>query len=315
MNILKTNTESFPLLEERNNSSSLPARRKVSGFDQPLAFDGKFTVERMEYTFNCPVSMSYHIQEGFVELLCLESVQAVNREYGAGEFKMGSGMYVYRNQGRRGEFVFFPGTPVKGIRIQIPEEFYRDYLKNHFPIKELDAPYPLAFNNKPYTSPAVRFVFGQIQRSMKAGIDLELYYESKITELLCLLAVETSYIQTLSKDKRSLSKTDMKAMNLAKDMIDERISNAPKIAELTRLTGRSATKLQNDFKTAFGCTIHDYLQKARMSEALSKITEMEIPLYEISHAVGLKQPSRFTELFRRTYGVTPTEYRNSLRQS
>jgi AraC-like DNA-binding protein len=259
--------------------------------------------------------MPYHIQKGFIELVCLESAQMINREYSTGEFRIGRGMYVYRNQGRRGEFVILPGTPVRGIRIQILEEFYRDYLKDHFPVKELDTSYLSRLNNKPYTSPALRFVFGQIQLSMQAGINLELYYESKIAEMLCLLAAETSCIQTLSKGKRSLSRTDMKAMYLAKDMIDGRISDAPKVTELARLTGRCATKLQNDFQIAFGCTIHEYLQKARMTEALSKMTDAEIPLYAISHAVGFKQPSRFTEIFRRTYGITPSEYRNSLLQS
>jgi transcriptional regulator GlxA family with amidase domain len=106
----------------------------------------------------------------------------------------------------------------------------------------------------------------------------------------------------------------MKAMNMAKAMIDGRISDAPKVTELARLTGRCATKLQNDFRTAFGCTIHDYVQKARMTEALSKMADAGIPLYAISRAVGFKQPSRFTEIFRRTYGISPSEYRNSLLQ-
>ncbi|MDR2403895.1 MAG: AraC family transcriptional regulator [Spirochaetaceae bacterium] len=312
---LQTTIDSLNLPAECNNPLFLPVPRGVSCCDQPLTFDGKFTVESMDYTFNRPASMLYHIQKGFIELVYLESARAINREYGAGEFRIGRGMYVYRNQGRQGEFVFLPDTPVRGIRIQILEEFYQDYLKDHFPFKELDTPYLSSLNNKPYTSPALRFVFGQIQLSMQTGIHLELYYESKIAEMLCLLAEETSYIQTLSKDKRPLSRTDMKAMHLAKDMIDGRISDAPKVTELARLTGRCATKLQNDFKTAFGCTIHDYLQKVRMADALSKMTDTDIPLYEVSREVGFKQPSRFTEIFRRTYGITPSEYRNSLLQS
>jgi AraC-like DNA-binding protein len=87
-----------------------------------------------------------------------------------------------------------------------------------------------------------------------------------------------------------------------------------KIAELARLTGRCTTKLQNDFKAAFGCTVHGYLQQARMAAALSKIADTEIPLYEISCEIGFKQPSRFTEIFRRTYGVTPTEYRSTAKE-
>jgi AraC-like DNA-binding protein len=310
-NTLKTNIKNLVLPEGYDHPLYRPAQRIVSGFNGLIVSDGKFTVENMDYTFNHPVSMSYRIPRGFIELLCLESARVLNREHGTGEFRIGRGMYVYHNQGRSGEFIVLPNTPVRGIRIQIMEEFYRDHLKDHFPIRELDTPYLSTLNNKPYTSPALRFVFGQIQLSMQAGIDLELYYESKITEILCLLAAETSCIQTLSKGGRPLSKTDMKAMNLAKEMIDGRIFDAPKIPELARLTGRCATKLQNDFKAAFGCTIHNYLQKVRMTEALAKMADGGIPLYEISHALGFKQPSRFTEIFKRTYGITPAEYRNA----
>jgi AraC-like DNA-binding protein len=47
-----------------------------------------------------------------------------------------------------------------------------------------------------------------------------------------------------------------------------------------------------------------------MTEALAKVENTDEPLYAIARDIGCKNPSRFSELFKKTYGVTPTEYRN-----
>ncbi|MDR1615563.1 MAG: helix-turn-helix domain-containing protein [Syntrophomonadaceae bacterium] len=48
-----------------------------------------------------------------------------------------------------------------------------------------------------------------------------------------------------------------------------------------------------------------------MKEALQKIETADVPLYMIAKSVGCKSPGRFSEIFRDTFGVTPSEYRNS----
>jgi len=50
--------------------------------------------------------------------------------------------------------------------------------------------------------------------------------------------------------------------------------------------------------------------KARMEEALHRIDSSDEPIYVISKSVGCKNPSRFAELFKKAYGLTPLEYRN-----
>jgi hypothetical protein len=180
-NTLQRDGETITPPEGRNNTLCRASRRITAGSVRLVTLDGKFTVETMDYTFSRPIGMSYHIRKGFIELVYLESANMVNREYGTGDFNIGRGLYIYRNQGRPGEFIVLPGVPVRGIRIQVLEEFYRDYLKDTFPVKELDSPYLSALNNRPYTSPPLRLVFEQIKLSINTGVDYELYYESKIS--------------------------------------------------------------------------------------------------------------------------------------
>ncbi|UZQ50136.1 helix-turn-helix transcriptional regulator [Clostridium kluyveri] len=66
-----------------------------------------------------------------------------------------------------------------------------------------------------------------------------------------------------------------------KAIIDGCLSASLKISELIFLTNTSAAKLQNDFQLAFGITIHRYVIKARMKEALHKIDSTDKPIYSI----------------------------------
>jgi methylphosphotriester-DNA--protein-cysteine methyltransferase len=114
--------------------------------------------------------------------------------------------------------------------------------------------------------------------------------------------------------KRPLFGTDMAAVEKAKKILDEQLRTAPKIAELARLTGTSLAKLQKDFKTAFGVTIHAYVQTERASRTLERIERSDEPLYIIAQDVGCKKPSRFTEIFKKIYGMTPVEYRRKMNE-
>jgi AraC-like DNA-binding protein len=218
------------------------------------------------------------------------------------------------NQGNTGEVLFSHKVPVKGIKIVIKEDFYRSYLKKRFPNEYLDIGHLCALNNKNCLYPELGFIFEQVRRNMEYGVDSELYYESKIAEILFMVARKND-TQWRAPRERSLNKEDFEALNRVKKIIEKQLVDPPKIAELAFLTGTSTTKLQQDFKAAFGCTIHDCLQKNRMVAALRKIDSTDDPLYLISREVGFKNPSRFAEVFKLTYGMTPTEYRMSRKSS
>jgi Mn-dependent DtxR family transcriptional regulator/AraC-like DNA-binding protein len=161
----------------------------------------------------------------------------------------------------------------------------------------------------------LRLVFNQIRQSLEAGIDSEIYYAGKILELLFLTASHAQGIEAPRRSLRILTNEDMIAVNAAKRLIDSRLGRAPLISELTSLTNTSAAKLQRDFQTACGCTLHGYVQQIRMKAALQKIEDTTEPIYQIAESVGCKNPGRFSELFRQAYGLTPSEYRSAARNA
>lgn len=240
----------------------------------------------------------------------LESVGAVNRQCGVNDYSIKARINIYFNQGHPGELILFPKVSIRGIRIVVFETFYQSYLKDKFPKDKLSITNLTRLNNQPYLNPAIQLIFEQIKHSMMLGIASELYYESKIAEILHLLTSGADEKAFLIKASRCrLSKEDFAAINKAKSIIDEQLSDVHTISELAFLTNTSTAKLQNDFKLALGSTIHGYVLKARMKEALHKMHSSDEPIYSIAKGVGCKSPSRFAELFKKTYGITPMEYR------
>ncbi|MFP3155029.1 AraC family transcriptional regulator [Lachnospiraceae bacterium ZAX-1] len=287
----------------------------AEGVVHQLSFADKFSIENMNCQFLHLACIPYHIKERFIELLSFDSISGVNKEHGLGDFEITGGIYISLNQGKAGELIFSPDVPIKGIRILIREEFYQSYLKTRFPKDSLATDDIALLNNVNCTNPGLQLIFGQIKRSIESGVDSELYYESKIAEILYFITAQNTDCPLRKMcEQRILSQTDMTAVNRVKEMIHERISDSIKISELVFITGTSAAKLQNDFKTAFGSTIHKYLQSRRMDIALLEIENTDKPLQIIAQEIGIKKPSHFSEIFKRTYGMTPMEYRSIARQ-
>jgi AraC-like DNA-binding protein len=269
----------------------------------------KFLIEYMDYYFRRPALRRYHTQARLIEMLDLESIKGVSREHDRGTSLIDAGISIHHNKGKAGELLFCPNVPVRGVRIIVYEHFYKSHPRERFPENLIDLTGPNNLSDMGFSDPETRLVFKQIQRAIERGDNSEIYFESKITELLCLIAARRDKRVLHAQGGRLLSNEDIMVVKKVKTIIEERVSDPPKISELATIFATCAVKLQNDFKSAFGDTIHGYVQKARVSEALSKIENTDESLSTISRNVGCKNPSRFSEIFRKTYGITPGEYR------
>ncbi len=66
------------------------------------------------------------------------------------------------------------------------------------------------------------------------------------------------------------------------------------------------------FKKETGETFLDYLTKFRLKKACVLLAKNEYKIYEIALEVGINDSGYFSQVFRKYYGMTPTEYRNRL---
>ncbi|MFI5386797.1 MAG: helix-turn-helix transcriptional regulator [Fimbriimonadales bacterium] len=69
------------------------------------------------------------------------------------------------------------------------------------------------------------------------------------------------------------------------------------------------------FRILFRQTPHDFLTTTRLQEARRMLASTPMSLAEIAFAVGFKEASSFSRLFRQRYWMSPTEFRAAGRGS
>jgi hypothetical protein len=158
------------------------------GYIKQTAFEGRFFIEDMDFRLKHSSARRHFTPAKFVEILCLDSIGAVYREYGHTETPIEAGVSVNRGDEANGELVFLPNIPVQGIRIVIDEDFYRSLRSDIFP-RVVSAPgvSDTTLGTNAY-DPELRLVFGQIKRAVEREAAHETYYKNKITEIIYLLA-------------------------------------------------------------------------------------------------------------------------------
>lgn len=70
----------------------------------------------------------------------------------------------------------------------------------------------------------------------------------------------------------------------------------------------SGTKLKSCFKRQFGCSITQYIQGRRMSQAEHLLIDTDLTMGQIARMIGYTTSSRFAELFKKSTGILPIEY-------
>lgn len=81
--------------------------------------------------------------------------------------------------------------------------------------------------------------------------------------------------------------------------------------ELAAEANISKYHLLRSFAKSTGLTPHRYLVRLRMERAADLLRDTGQPVLQISAACGYRSPGQFTAVFRRRFGVSPTDFRRS----
>lgn len=86
-----------------------------------------------------------------------------------------------------------------------------------------------------------------------------------------------------------------------------------KIPYYAAMCGMSTARFAVVFKEATGRTPTEFLEDARMEDAKKLLDKTTLTVSEVSASVGYRDPLYFSRIFKRRFGIPPTEYRKRIR--
>lgn len=78
-----------------------------------------------------------------------------------------------------------------------------------------------------------------------------------------------------------------------------------------KISCMSVRKLQTIFKEYHQCTITEYIQQRRMCQAENLLTNSDLTISQVALTVGYSKVGRFAELFGKSTGILPSEFRKT----
>lgn len=197
--------------------------------------------------------------------------------------------------------------PICSIGIEVMPAYYEDYLKKQYPGDYVS---PLAaFKQVDQTTdfPAMAKLLHEVKLYRGDGIAAGLFYEAKVAEAVSLVVEEQKKI--LSRNEKQLTNQDIGQLENVIAYLNDHYAFDIPLERLAKIACMGTTKLKTSFKQLHGCTITEYIQQRRMSQAEHLLIDTDFTMGQIAEMIGYSTSSRFAELFRKSTGILPIDYR------
>jgi AraC-like DNA-binding protein len=129
------------------------------------------------------------------------------------------------------------------------------------------------------------------------------------------LNIITQFFINLNKftvPENAVSTGDRTKLIKVEKIIKDNLSlSFPGIDFLAKSANVSPTKLKRCFKEVYGTSILQYYKEKKMLLAMQLIENSDVPIKNISLAVGYESPGKFSSAFKQQFGVLPSEIRSN----
>ena len=116
------------------------------------------------------------------------------------------------------------------------------------------------------------------------------------------------------KQEKPLSREDAESLQNVISYIADHYAFDISLERLASIVCMSETKLKGCFRRQFGCSVTQYIQGRRMSQAEHLLIETDFTMGQIAPMIGYTTSSRFAVLFKKSTGILPIEYRKIARK-
>jgi AraC family transcriptional regulator len=219
---------------------------------------------------------------------------------------------TYYNKGQRYRRQQLSEAGDHGEWYAVSPDAIADTLAAHEPAA-IDRPdLPFRFTHGPSDADSYlrqRLVFEHVSR--EAAPD-QLFVEEAVLSVLGTVAERAYQLHDRPVVRPTRRRGDVDTVEAARDLIARRYRENLSLSEIAREVSSSVFHLSRIFHARTGFSLHAYRNQLRLRSALERLAVREADLTSIALDLGFSSHSHFTEVFRRTFGRTPSAVRRGL---
>lgn len=141
---------------------------------------------------------------------------------------------------------------------------------------------------------------GMIRILMKEGIIYQILSEHM-----------QQHAKDVSKAKNTTTSLTKKELNIVRKLaskITKNVSEDYNVQEIALAVGLTEAKLQEGFKSLFSRTVIEYLRHVRLEKSRDLLSNTDYNVSQVVYSVGFSSRSYFSKIFKRKYGLTPSQF-------
>ena len=116
----------------------------------------------------------------------------------------------------------------------------------------------------------------------------------------------------IEPSKLSITSEDERFIKRAIEVIEENFTNFDFDVEIyCKLLGISRMGLYNKIKALTDLSVKEFINTIKLKRAAQLLKESGMSVTEVTYEVGFKDPSNFSKLFKKHFGISPKAYQNS----
>jgi DNA-binding response OmpR family regulator len=192
--------------------------------------------------------------------------------------------------------------------MEVCRELKRDPRTASIPVVFLSASTAIEDKLKGFSLGAVDYITKPFsEQETVARVFLQLHSKQRLDRL------ETMVAQSALERVGEQAFPDDVLFSQALALLNERLAVPPGLVELARELSTNERKLTDIFRQRVGMTVFDYFSEMRLETARHLLGASGMRIQMIASHVGYRNAGDFTRAYRRRYGVSPREYRQTLR--
>lgn len=152
-------------------------------------------------------------------------------------------------------------------------------------------------------------IFEELKSHQYSHFIGKIFSESQSYRLLTYQLIQFNDDEREDDHKMIMRRVDVAAIKQAVEIIKNEIDDLGSVDSIAHRVGLNGNKFQNGFKTLYGKTANEYIQHTRLNLATELLLNTDYTVQQIKYKIGFNSHSYFSNLFKKVYKLSPTEYR------